>query len=234
VAFASNRSGAWELYVVDIDGGNLRQVTRGGGQNLHPSWSPDGRRLVYCCRSDRTGVWEIYLTDLAAPNSRKYLGEGIFPVFSPTENRIAYQRSRGPGSRLFGIWTMDVSGERPGLPTLVISSPRMAYVSPSFSSDGAELAFTALSPTRPDADGDIMVVSVEGENLHRLTAGPGQKFGPVWAMDRVYFSSSRDGTENIWSVLTGSPLLAEESAPAMTNRAVGEPEIVDLAQSPSN
>lgn len=202
IAFASNRSGVWEIYVTDLQGRAIRQVTRGGGQNLHPSWSPDGTKLVYCCNSDRSGQWELWITDLSGPAGRQFVGYGLFPVWSPTEARIAFQRARGRGDQLYGIWTVTLGPDgEPSLPSLIASSAQTAFISPAFSADGEQLAFSALQTAGSAVVGsDIYAVSVDGANLRRLTQGPGRKYNPTWAGQRIFFCSNRDGLENIWSV----------------------------------
>lgn len=48
LAFFSTRSGDWEIWTVEVDGGGLRQVTALAGQNVAwPVWSPDGKVLAY-------------------------------------------------------------------------------------------------------------------------------------------------------------------------------------------
>jgi Tol biopolymer transport system component len=214
VAFTSNRSGNWEVYVMSIDGKSVRQVTYGGGENLHPSWSPDGTRLVYCCRSDRSGQWEMWIVHLLAPATRQFIGNGLFPVWSPAEEVIAYQRPRERGLLLYGIWTVRLANGEPSLPTLVASSPDTAYLCPTFSNDGSQIAFVAVTPENgPDAT-DIFCVDLNGDNLQRLTKGPGRKFSPTWAGDRIYFSFNRGGQENIWSVqVDGGPKVVATSTP---------------------
>jgi len=199
VAFASNRSGSWEIYLMRTDGKSIRQLTRGGGDNLHPSWSPDGSRVVYCCRSDQSGQWDMWIVSLSAPLARQYVGNGLFPVWSPKEDIIAYQRPRGRAKRLYGIWTVRLTKGEPSLPTLVASSPHVAYVCPTFSQIGDRLAFSAVPPGGADSC-DIYSADVDGRNLQQFTSGSGTKFGPEWVGDRVYFSYNRDGHENIWSV----------------------------------
>ena len=45
IAFMSDRDWHWEIYVMDNDGGNQRNLTNNPGDDQHPSWSPDGKRL---------------------------------------------------------------------------------------------------------------------------------------------------------------------------------------------
>jgi Tol biopolymer transport system component len=48
IAFSSNRGGGFpQIWVVDTDGGNLRQLTTGGTGHYQPRWSPDGAWIAY-------------------------------------------------------------------------------------------------------------------------------------------------------------------------------------------
>ncbi len=68
IAFSSQRSGKWDIWVVDARGEayGLYQITNGEGNNIWASWSPDSRTLVFS--SDRTGNEELWIvTDLPMP-----------------------------------------------------------------------------------------------------------------------------------------------------------------------
>ena len=43
IAFSSNRDGNWEIYVMDVDGGNQQRLTENPNNDWYPSWSPDER-----------------------------------------------------------------------------------------------------------------------------------------------------------------------------------------------
>lgn len=60
VAFMSERTGRWEVYVVNIDGRGFRQLTNSGGYNSGlPTWSPDGNHIAFV--SDRDNQWAIWV-----------------------------------------------------------------------------------------------------------------------------------------------------------------------------
>jgi TolB protein len=44
IAFSSNRRGRSDIYVVDLDGSNLRRLTHRQGENLQPAWGPFSRQ----------------------------------------------------------------------------------------------------------------------------------------------------------------------------------------------
>jgi Tol biopolymer transport system component len=56
--FRGESEGIPEIYVIDVDGGNLRRLTDTPAAEGNPSWSPDGTKLVFPSR--RAGDWEIY------------------------------------------------------------------------------------------------------------------------------------------------------------------------------
>ncbi len=220
VAFASNRTGNWDIWIIGLGGQKPIQVTNSPMDEMHPSWSPDGKRLVYCARPAMTGQWQLWVTDADRSTlvenrvSPTYIGEGVFPEWSPADpNLILYQRARQRGSRWFGVWTVELVGNEPRYPTEVVASADFAAILPTWNQDGTQIAYTAVSSV-PDTDSefgtmferaDIWVVDADGANRVRLTDGLTQNFGPAWSADgRVFFTSSRSGHENIWSVLPGT------------------------------
>ena len=59
VAFMSyDRDKNWEVYVINIDGTGLTRLTENPGRDGIPTWSPDGKMVVFA--SERDGVWGIW------------------------------------------------------------------------------------------------------------------------------------------------------------------------------
>jgi TolB protein len=220
LAYASNRSGSWDLYVMDIDGRNRVQVTAGPTQDLHPTWSPDGTMLCYSSLGGRSDQWELWLVNVETMEKRM-IGYGLFPSWSPDKkvNRIAFQRARQRGSRWFSLWTMDLVDGEARRVTEVAVSTNAAIVKPSWSPDGKSLAFsTIVEPAKtnggkPLGQQDIWAIDSDGTNRRRLTDGAGSNLMPFWAVDnRVYFVSDRGGKECVWSIR----VQAEETKVAAT------------------
>jgi Tol biopolymer transport system component len=98
------REGLWrptelELFVMDRDGGNLRQVTRLGGANFAPSWHPDGKRLIFASNiHDPKGRnFDLYLVNLDGTGlERVTFNETFdgFPMFSPDGTRLVFASNR--------------------------------------------------------------------------------------------------------------------------------------------
>lgn len=70
VTFMSDRTGKWEVYVVNIDGSGLRQLTDSGGYNSGlPTWSPDGNFIAFV--SDRGNKWAAWVIKSDGSGERK-------------------------------------------------------------------------------------------------------------------------------------------------------------------
>ena len=208
VAFASDRGGTFDIYLMELEGGPAVKLTDDGAQNIHPSFSPDGKQLVYCSLGSQSGVWELVLLDVDRPGQRRLIGHGLFPVWSPTANRIAYQRARQRGSRWFSLWTLDITTEgEVTRPVEVVASANAAVITPEWSPDGRNLVFcTVLDPTADSPAGsraDIWICNADGTGRTQLTRGRYGNLYPTWAADgSIYFVSNRgvDAIENVYAL----------------------------------
>lgn len=218
IAFASDRGGSWDIWLVDIDGRNPVQITNSTSAELHPSWAPDGRLIAYCridAAGDRNTIW---IADLEQPGIRRLVSEGSFPVWSPKGNKIAFQRAKARGSRWFSVWTIDLSGDEVLYPTEVASQNSAALISPDWSPDGDFLTFSVVNEMASGGqlNAEIGIVGIDGRGMRRLPTGDGDKYSPDWGGDgRIYYSNRTASAETIWSVkpLTRSPF---ESSPSAT------------------
>ena len=93
-------------------------------------------------------------------------------------------------------------------PTEIASSAEYALVLPSWSADGMQVAYCALKPSQadPTAEGvslsDLWMVDADGQAKVQLSDGRGANYSPAWGPDgRVYFTSTREGSETVWSLL---------------------------------
>ena len=69
IAFMSDRDWHWEIYVMDDDGGNQRNLTNNPGDDKYPSWSPDRKRIAFSSdRNDMGGNRQIYVMNADGDN----------------------------------------------------------------------------------------------------------------------------------------------------------------------
>jgi|GEM_PF-657245 len=208
VAFASDRGGSWDIYIVDVRGGQPIQLTSEPTHEVHPSFSPDGRWLVYSMRGSQSGQWEMVVVDIENPAVRRFIGYGLFPRWSPTDNRILFQRARERGTRWFSIWTVELVNGEAMRPTEIMASANAAVITPSWSPDGKHIVFcTVVNPMHANAakvaKSDVWVSSIQGTNRSNLTNGRFSNLQPRWARDgRIFFVSNRGqgGVENVWAL----------------------------------
>jgi TolB protein len=224
VAFASNRNGNWDIFVMPFTGGAPTQLTSDSDEEVQPTWAPDGKRLAFSRKNGRTGTWEIWIVDSTAPGVRTFVCEGFLPRWSPAAEKdsILFQRARQRGSRLYGVWTIDIVRGEGMNPTEVVSSKNAAVLQPNWSPDGTRIVFTTVVNPSPDSEwpeqSDIWVVNADGTGRVGLTNSRFRNMQPSWGGDgRVYFVSNRNGVENIWSIATDGTTKAAEGGTIAAN-----------------
>lgn len=207
VAYASNRNGNWDIFTMPLAGGAPTQVTFDADEEVQPTWAPDGKRLAFSRQNGRTGAWEIWIVDTSMPGVRSFVCEGFMPRWAPVEatDKLLFQRARQRGSRLYGIWTVDIVQGEGRNPTEVLSARNAAILQPNWSPDGARIVFTTVENPADGVDwpdrADIWVINADGTNHSFLTRDQFRNMQPVWASNgRIYFVSNRSGVENIWAL----------------------------------
>ena len=222
IAFASDRAGQWDIYILDLETKRTTQVTHNEANELSPSWSPDGRWLAYS-RLAPGGTWELWMVSLD-DDSERCIGPGLLPRWSPDGSQLVFQRPRERDGMLFGIWTVKMTNGEPSWPTEIAAEPEAALICPAWSPDGKQIVFCRVpaaglaggvnSATARPSRADIYLVEADGASRVRLTDG-GANFGPCFSSEgRLFFSTDRDGRERIWSLR-----LAGAAKPNLANAA---------------
>ncbi len=232
IAFCSDRTGNWDIFVIDTDGRNLQQLTDDVAPEMHPSFSPDGSKLAYCRLNLQNKQWEIWMLEMNNPGQRKFLATGLFPCFSPVENRIVYQRPTQRGSQLFSIWMIGLTtDDQPSAPTEIVSTSDRALIGPQWSADGKKIVYCSVVPGAQEAaplDAQVWIIQPNGLGRMPMTDPGFASFSPTWGADgRIYFCANRGDCENIWSV---APV--KESAPSGTAKAYPRPAVREAPAAP--
>jgi len=233
IAFATDRNGSWDIFLMPAEGGNKIQITNETSHDLHPSWSPDGTKLVFSRLGQQTGRWEMWVTDVASDHGAQFIGFGLFPEWCPVAatgvdgaDKILFQRSRERGDRAFSVWTIDFTPNpgTAGRETEIASGADQALINPTWSPDGQFVCFAAVpysqswvdsTTARPDMS-TIWMVSINGTNKVKLTDGSSVDLMPAWGRDNnIFFVSNMDGQDHLWSM---------ELSPAVRAASLRNPE----------
>jgi Tol biopolymer transport system component len=88
-----------EIFVMNRDGSNLRQVTRLGGANFAPAWHPDGKRIIFASniKDPKGRNFDIFLVNLDGTGLQQITFNQTFdgfPMFSPDGRKLVFGSNR--------------------------------------------------------------------------------------------------------------------------------------------
>ena len=209
VAFASDRTGSFEIYVVGLAPGSQEiELTGNGRNNVQPAWSPDGRWIAFSSRNEGA-LWVVPST---GGTPRQLADAGSSPAWSPDSNQIVFTTQTGlVGQSNLRAIGRDGNGLRD---VTLVGTPAGGHRSPSWSNSGRFIAFASV---RGADEGSVWIVDAGGGTPKRLQTvlGPGNvQFSPD---DRALFFT---GVANVLNRLALDPVQGE---------ATGKPSEVVLA-----
>ncbi len=180
IALVSNRTGRKELYMCDIDGHNMRQITRDRSIVVGPRWSPDGQSLIYT--SFKLGYPNVYITGRGHPVS-SHGGLNASGAISPDGKNMALILSRDGNPELY------IKSLRTGRLTRLTGTRYGNEASPCWSPDGSLIAFVSDTTGKPQ----IYVISSKGGRAQRITTTGSENVAPDWGKNGWIVCSSRVG-----------------------------------------
>jgi TolB protein len=196
IYFVSSRTGSKEIWVMDPDGSNQRQVTRFNNTTIHPTVSPDGSRIAFTSYARGNPAIFVFsvdpVRDLRFYNSTARMS--ATPTFTPDGKQVVYASTAGTDRccRIF-IANLDGSGVRP------ISTSSAIDVEPKVNpKTGTDVVFVS-GRSGPQ---QIYRMNLDGADLERLTDGTGEASNPSWHPDGqiLAFSWTRGYAAGKWNV----------------------------------
>lgn len=192
-----NDRSASNLWITDVEGKRVRELTSGNWRDSSPVWSPDGRKIAFI--SDRDGTSQLHVMwfdtrEVAQLTHLQTAPSGL--AWSPDGKKLAF--------------TSFVPDERPILSVKLPARPRGAkWAEPAVLIDRLSWRGDGRGPL-PKGSSHIFVVDAElGGTPRQVTSGDYSHDGPEWSADgrRIYFSAIRkpdaeylDGDSEIYAV----------------------------------
>jgi DNA-binding winged helix-turn-helix (wHTH) protein len=93
IAYSSDRSGKFDIWVQQVSGGDPIQITKGPGHNWQPDWSPDGKYIAYRSEEGEGGIYVVPALG-GAGFERKIAPFGYYPQWSPDGSQVLLRFDR--------------------------------------------------------------------------------------------------------------------------------------------
>ena len=189
IVFQSDRDGQAEIYVLELNRGQPRRLTRNTAFDGYPVWSPDGKKIAF--ESDRDGTFHIYTMDRDGNQVTKITsgpGPNRFPAWSPDGKKIAFESTREKDTEIYWI---EVDTRRESR----LTDGWFKSTLPNWSPDGRTIAFTANKLgwgvyLLDLGDRTIKMLDQEGGSCRPHFSPDGKKI--------AYVSQKADGKGDIW------------------------------------
>ena len=177
IAFISSRSGNKELWMMDYDGANQKQVTHARTISLTPRWSPDGSRIAFTCYGQAGGLMSAQICMYSMETSKivsfmRFHGTNSAPAWSPDGTKLMFSSSMHGDPELFSSDTTGGSLKRitysAGVDTSPVWNPKT----------GQQVAFVSDRGGLPA----IYLMNADGSNTEKLSLPEmGYSIDPAWS-----------------------------------------------------
>ncbi|HVO36331.1 MAG TPA: hypothetical protein VMT21_12240 [Gemmatimonadales bacterium] len=201
----------YDIFTANVDGSDLRQLTRFAGYNAEAVVSPDGRNIVFT--STRDGDLEIYTMRIDGTHLRRLtheLGYDGGPWWSHDGTKIVYRAShpetpqaKAEYQQLLAqhlvrplemeLWVMNADGSN----RHQITHLGGANFAPYFTPDDRRIIFASNHANPRGAAFDLYLVNVDGTGLEQVTTYTGFNSFPMFSPDgkKLVWASSRQATQ---------------------------------------
>jgi TolB protein len=184
IAFVSERTGLPQIYSIDPDGTNRRQLTSlRNAAAFDPFWAPDGSSVLFTKSPFRenstSSIWSV---DADGNNAHKVVGDDWFHYqqasYSPDGSTIVFSRCY-PNFRACDLVTADANGtNRRRLTTF---GDEVYDLRARYSPNGSQIAFAGFG--RDGVVGAVYVLDADGSNIARVTTARFGGADPDWSPD---------------------------------------------------
>jgi Tol biopolymer transport system component len=203
VAYTSpDDAGTLQVFIANLNGTDVQQVTHDRRGATAPDWSPDGAAIVYFNGAgqgdiEQGDVLNIFMLDLATGETSQVTNEkppnaADFPQFSPDGASIVYDLDRGDG---VALRIVPVTGGK-SVPLVGGGKNDVNAATGTFSPDGSALAMMCSGRLE-----GICIADADGTHLRELVSVASSQ-GPKWSPDGTRIAFSNSGSVFIVNVAT--------------------------------
>ncbi len=210
IAYVSDRSGNFEIYIQQASGGMYRNISDDKAEDVQPAYSPDGKHIAFVSsRSSSSKLkWEgydlplmggdIWVIPALGGSARRVAKDGNFPSWSPDGSAIIYTGGPAYEQKIYRVAAL--GGQSRGIvPKRKAEAGIPRYLLyPSYSSDERWIVYEADSPTG-FGPRDIWVMNTESSEVEHIARGS----NPSWNADSsaIIYSSAEPGKNfSLWQV----------------------------------
>jgi TolB protein len=188
IALESNRTGNWEIFLLDLQTGIVRNLTHDRADDFTPAWSPNGRQIAFVSDRDGDKQQELYVMDEDGGHLERIAsGNGQFanPMWTSDGHSLV---SMHGWQQLYLVDTVTRSEQRIG-----------TGFSPRLSPDGKSLLYYA-DGVNTDVYSNIYVLDLKSRHVTDLTAGTIHNWGGSWSPNgrEIVFVSLKTGKSGIY------------------------------------
>lgn len=194
ILYQSNRTGSWQLFVLDTATGEQQRLTNDTFNNNFVDWSADNEWVAFV--SDRDGNEEIYrmrIDGTGVERLTEHPARDIHPYFSPDGNSLLFNSTRDNGS--LDVYRLELGSRE----LLRVTDSPMEETCARYSPDMKQIVLLRNGTTSDD----IVILDLETQQMRNLTNTPMVIDGwPMYSADGewIYYSTMSSGQHSIHRV----------------------------------
>ena len=199
---------SYDIFMADLDGKIVKQLTNAKGYDAEPTLSPDGKKMIYT--SNKDGDIDLYIMDLKTGKEKRItniLGYDGGAWFSPDGKKIVWRASRPKGEteikeykdllaeNMVAPTKMEVFvANADGTNTRQVTNFGQANWAPTFMPDGKRIIFASNHEYKRGFPFNLYTIHEDGSGLHKVSRDKGFDAFPMFSPDgkKVIFSSNRN------------------------------------------
>jgi Tol biopolymer transport system component len=194
IVFHSNRDGDLDVYSMNADGSDVRNLTNNTASDAYPVISHDGQQIAFI--SNKDGDLALYVMDADGSNVQKVFassGLQFLYTWSPDDSKFAFMDSRNGND---DIYTINVDGSNEQR----LTNNSVDDEAPSWSPDGSKIAFSS----KRDGDFEIYTMNTDGSEVKQITNDNHTNYTSRWSPDgeEFVFVSNRNGNPDLFTMDT--------------------------------